>query len=148
MTEDYYDDGIYVGYRHYDKNNIAPRYEFGFGLSYSTFEYSDLAVKDCGDAVEVSYKIKNVSDIDGKEISQIYYSAPCKAIDRPVKELCGYTKDLIKAGEEKAITLKIDKERLTYFDVDKDDFVMENGEHTIMVGASSRNIKLTAKINL
>jgi beta-glucosidase len=141
-------DDIYVGYRHYDKNNIAPKFEFGYGLSYSTFEYSNLAVKDLGDKVEVKYTIKNTSNVDGKEISQIYYSAPCKEIDRPVKELCEYSKDLIKAGEEKEITVLVDKERLTYFDVKKDDFVMEKGEHTIMVGASSRNIKLQAKIVL
>ncbi|MBO7186923.1 MAG: glycoside hydrolase family 3 C-terminal domain-containing protein [Clostridia bacterium] len=148
MTEDYYTDGIYVGYRHYDKNNIKPMYEFGFGLSYANFTYSDLSVKDNGKSITVSYKIKNTSDIDAKEISQIYMSAPAKVIDRPVKDLIGYSKDLIKAGEEVTVTLDICKCRMTYFDVKTDDFAFENGEYNIMIGASSRDIKLEQKINL
>ena len=148
MTENYYNDGIYVGYRHYDKNNIEPMYEFGYGLSYTKFEYSDLKVEDKGDTLEVTYKIKNVGDYDGKEVSEIYSSAPAKAIDRPVKELVGYSKDLILKGETKTIKVTVDKEAMTYFDVTKDDFVLEKGEYTISVGASSRDIRLTAKVTL
>ena len=148
MTENYYNDGIYVGYRHYDKNNIEPMYEFGYGLSYTKFEYSDLKVEDKGDALELTYKIKNVGDYDGKEVSEIYSSAPAKAIDRPVKELVGYSKDLILKGETKTIKVTVDKEAMTYFDVIKDDFVLEKGEYTISVGASSRDIRLTAKVTL
>lgn len=148
MTENYYNDGVYVGYRHYDKNGIEPEYEFGYGLSYTKFEYSDIEVKDAGDAIEVSYSIKNVGDYDGKEVSQIYSSAPAKVIDRPVKELVGYDKTLIKKGETKKITVTVEKEAMTYFDVNTDDFVLEKGEYTISVGASSRDIRLTAKITL
>lgn len=148
MTENYYNDGIYVGYRHYDKHNIEPMYEFGYGLSYTKFEYSDLKVEDKGETLEVTYKIKNVGDYDGKEVSEIYSTAPAKVIDRPVKELVGYSKDLILKGETKPIKVTVDKEAMTYFDVAKDDFVLEKGEYTISVGASSRDIRLTAKITL
>ena len=148
MTENYYNDGIYVGYRHYDKHNIEPMYEFGYGLSYTKFEYSDLKVEDKGETLEVTYKIKNVGDYDGKEVSEIYSTAPAKVIDRPVKELVGYSKDLILKGETKTIKVTVDKEAMTYFDVAKDDFVLEKGEYTISVGASSRDIRLTAKIIL
>ncbi len=148
MTENYYNDGIYVGYRHYDKHNIEPMYEFGYGLSYTKFEYSDLKVEDKGETLEVTYKIKNIGDYDGKEVSEIYSTAPAKVIDRPVKELVGYSKDLILKGETKTINVTVDKEAMTYFDVSKDDFVLEKGEYTISVGASSRDIRLTAKIIL
>ena len=148
MTENYYNDGIYVGYRHYDKNNIEPMYEFGYGLSYTKFEYSDLKVEDKGETLEVTYKIKNVGDYDGKEVSEIYSTAPAKVIDRPQRELVGYSKDLILKGETKTIKVTVDKEAMTYFDVAKDEFVLEKGEYTISVGASSRDIRLTAKIIL
>ncbi|MBP5466483.1 MAG: glycoside hydrolase family 3 C-terminal domain-containing protein [Clostridia bacterium] len=148
MTEEIYYDGIYVGYRHYDKNNIKPRYEFGFGLSYAKFEYSGLNVKDCGDTLKITYTVKNVSKVSAKEISEVYMASPAKAIDRPLKELIGYSKDYIPAGESKEITVIAEKENMRYFDEGKDDFVFENGEYNIMVGASSRDIKLEKKINL
>ena len=148
FIKDIYSDGIYVGYRHYDKNNVAPRYEFGFGLSYSKFEYSDLSVKDNGDTLLVEYSIKNVSNVDGKEISQIYMYSPAKEIDRPVKELIGYSKDLVKAGETVKVSINIDKEVMQYFDVKSDNFKFEKGEYKIAVGASSKDIKLDTKINL
>lgn len=148
MTEEIYYDDIYVGYRHYDKNNIKPRFEFGFGLSYAKFEYSGLDVKDEGDTLKVTYTIKNVSKVNAKEISQVYMGSPAKEIDRPVKELIGYSKDYIPAGESKEVTVIVEKENMRYFDEKKDDFVFEKGEYTIMVGASSRDIKLQNKINL
>jgi len=148
MTEDYYSDGIYVGYRHYDKKKIKPRFEFGFGLSYAKFEYSDLEILDNGDSLCVSYSITNVSKVDGKEISQIYSFAPGKKADRPVKELIGYSKDLVKAGETVKVSVNIDKERLAYYDVDLGEFNVEKGTHKIAVGASSRDLRLKKKIKL
>ena len=148
MTKDYYTDGIYVGYRHYDKKKIKPRFEFGFGLSYAKFEYSDLSVVDNGDSLSVKYTIKNTSQIDAKEVSQVYSYSPAKVVDRPVKELIGYSKDLIKAGESVTVNLTIDKENLTYYSVETGDFELEKGTYKIAVGASSRDIKLKAKIKL
>ncbi|MBO5285988.1 MAG: glycoside hydrolase family 3 C-terminal domain-containing protein, partial [Clostridia bacterium] len=95
MMQNFYTDGIYVGYRHYDKNNIKPRFEFGYGLSYSKFDYANLSVKDLGNKLEVSYEVKNVSDVDGKEVSQIYMYSPAKVIDRPIKELIGWDKTMV-----------------------------------------------------
>ena len=148
MTEDYYTDRIYVGYRHYDKKKIKPRFEFGFGLSYAKFEYSDLTVLDEGETLRVTYKIKNVSLIDAKEISQIYMYSPAKVTDRPIKELIGYSKDLIKAGEEALITVVVNKDDMKYYDVDVNDFMLEKGKYVIAVGASSRDIRLKTKIKL
>ena len=124
------------------------KYPFGYGLSYSKFEYSNLKVEDAGDKLNVTYNVKNVSSVDGKEISQIYMYSPAKEIDRPVKELIGYDKTLIKAGEESKISVIIDKEVMCYFDVNSDAFKFEKGEYTIAVGASSKDIKLEQKINL
>ncbi|MBO7186924.1 MAG: glycoside hydrolase family 3 C-terminal domain-containing protein, partial [Clostridia bacterium] len=148
MTQDYYTDGIYVGYRHYDKKKIKPMFEFGYGLSYAEFAYSDLSVVDNGDDLTVSYKIKNISNVDAKEISQIYMYSPKKVTDRPVKELIGYSKDLIKAGEEKTITVTVNKDDMKYYDVDLGNYAFENGKYIIAVGASSRDIKLKEKIKL
>ncbi len=148
MTEDYYTDRIYVGYRHYDKKKINPMFEFGYGLSYAKFEYSDLAIADNGDSIAVTYKIKNVSDVTAKEISQIYMYSPAKVTDRPVKELIGYSKDLIKAGEEVTVTVNVDKDTMKYYDVDLGDFALEKGTYTIAVGASSRDIRVKNKIKI
>ena len=148
MTEDYYTDGIYVGYRHYDKKKIKPRFEFGYGLSYAKFNYSNLSLKDVGDGIEVTYFIENVSDVDGKEISQIYMKSPAKVTDRPKKELIGYDKRLVKSGERVKVTVKVYKDDMKYFDTDIGDFAFESGKYVIMIGASSRDIRLKKKITL
>lgn len=142
-----YGEGVFVGYRYYDRYDIPVRYPFGFGLSYAEFEYSDLKIEKTGDTdFTVSYTIKNISEVDGKEISQVYVRDVIAMVARPVKELKGYSKDLIKAGEEKRVSVKLDYSSLAYYSVATDKWLVENGDFEISVGSSSRDIKLTGRI--
>jgi len=142
-----YSEGIFVGYRYFDFCNEDVNYPFGYGLSYAEFEYSNLQVKPTGDfEAEVNYTIKNLSKIDAKEISQLYVKDVLSSVLRPVKELKGYSKDLIKAGESKTITIKLDKSAFNYYSTALDSWVAENGAFEIMVGSSSRDIRLIGKI--
>lgn len=145
-------ESVYVGYKYYDTANKEVAFPFGFGLSYTTFEYSDLKVsadniKDT-DTVTVSFKIKNTGDVDGAEVAQLYVSDVESTIYRPVKELKGFKKVFLKAGEEKEIEITLDKRAFAYYNVNINDWHVESGEFKILVGASSRDIKLEASINV
>ena len=145
-------ESVYVGYKYYDTANKEVAFPFGFGLSYTTFEYSDIKVsadniKDT-DTVTVSFKVKNTGDVDGAEIAQLYVSDVESTIYRPVKELKGFKKVFLKAGEEKEIEITLDKRAFAYYNVNINDWHIESGEFKILVGASSRDIKLEASINV
>ncbi len=148
LTVDY-GEGVFVGYRYYERYDIPVRYPFGFGLSYAVFEYSDLKIEKTGDTdFTVSYTIKNVSKFDGKEISEIYVRDVIAMVARPVKELKGYSKDFIKAGEKKRVSVKLDFSSFAYYSVSLDRWLVENGDFEILVGSSSRDIRLTGKIKI
>ncbi|MBQ7295550.1 MAG: glycoside hydrolase family 3 C-terminal domain-containing protein [Clostridia bacterium] len=145
-------EGIYIGYRYYDSAKKDVLFPFGFGLSYTEFEYSDLklskdSIKDT-DTLTLTYKVKNVGNVDGAEISQIYVSDKESTIYRPVKELRAFNKTFLKAGEEKEITIELSKRAFAYYNVNINDWHVESGEFDILVGASSRDIKLTATVNV
>ena len=145
-------ESVYVGYKYYDTAEKQVAFPFGFGLSYTTFEYSDLKVsadniKDT-DTVTVSFKVKNTGDVDGAEVAQLYVSDVESTIYRPVKELKGFKKVFLKAGEEKEIEIVLDKRAFAYYNVNIGDWHVESGEFKILVGASSRDIKLEASINV
>ena len=145
-------ESVYVGYKYYDTAEKQVAFPFGFGLSYTTFEYSDLKVsadniKDT-DTVTVSFKVKNTGDVDGAEVAQLYVSDVESTIYRPVKELKGFNKVFLKAGEEKEIEITLDKRAFAYYNVNINDWHVESGEFKILVGASSRDIKLEASINV
>ena len=142
-----YQDGLDVGYRYYDKYNVTVQYPFGYGLSYSSFKYDNLKVKENPDnSFEISYDIENISDIDGKEVSQLYVREISPIVYRPLKELKNFSKDLIKAGEKKHITLKLDIKDFAYYSTADDKWKVNNGVFEIIVAASSADIKLTEKI--
>ncbi len=147
-----YREGIYVGYKYYDKADKEVAFPFGFGLSYTTFEYSDIKVsadkiKDT-DTVTVSFKVKNTGDVDGAEVAQVYVSDVESTIYRPVKELKGFKKVFIKAGEEVEVSIDLDKRAFAYYNVNLKDWHVESGDFKILVGASSRDIKLEATVNV
>lgn len=147
-----YRESVYVGYKYYDTANKAVRFPFGHGLSYTTFEYSDIklsadSIKDT-DTVTVSFKVKNTGDRDGAEVAQIYVSDVESTIFRPVKELKGFKKVFLKAGEEAEISIELDKRAFAYYNVKLGDWHVESGEFKILVGASSRDIKLEASVNV
>ena len=145
-------ESVYVGYKYYDTANKEVAFPFGFGLSYTTFEYSDLkvsadSIKDT-DTVTVSFKVKNTGDVDGAEVAQLYVNDVESTIYRPVKELKGFKKVFLKAGEEKEIEIVLDKRAFAYYNVNLGDWHVESGEFKILVGASSRDIKLETSINV
>lgn len=145
---DDYTDGVFVGYRHFDKYDIPVRYEFGFGLSYSRFEYSNLEIEKSGEDYLVSYDIENVSDTDGKEVSQVYIKDVFSLLPRPEKELAAFSKDFIKAGEKKRVSVKVEKSSLEYYLPPIKDYYLESGDFEVYVGGSSRNLPLKGKFKV
>ncbi len=145
-----YREGVYVGYKYYDTVNKPVAFPFGHGLSYTTFEYSDIKVsadkiKDT-DTVTVSFKIKNTGNVDGAEVAQIYVNDPESTIYRPIKELRAFEKVFLKAGEEKEVSITLGKRAFAYYNVNINDWHVETGYFNILVGASSRDIKLIASV--
>ncbi|MBO7369349.1 MAG: glycoside hydrolase family 3 C-terminal domain-containing protein, partial [Clostridia bacterium] len=138
-----YREGPYIGYRYYDKAGVKVQYPFGYGLSYTTFEYGDLIVK--GD--EVTFTVKNVGDRDGAEISELYIGKKDSAIFRPAKELKGFKKTFIKAGESATVTIKFDDKSFRYFNVKTNGWEEEGGEYEIYICASIDDIRLEGTIN-
>lgn len=141
-----YREGIFVGYRYYDKKEIEPLFPFGFGLSYTSFEYSDLEVdkkqaKDT-DTITVKVKVKNVGNVAGKEIVQLYVRDIESSVIRPDKELKGFEKVELKPGEEKIVTFTLDKRAFAYYNTGLKDWYVESGEFEILIGKSSRDIVL------
>lgn len=144
-----YSEGVFVGYRYYDKHNLPVKYPFGFGLSYAKFEYSDLIVEKTGDTdFIVSYKVKNTSKIGGSEISQVYIREVVPLVARPIRELKGFSKDYLAAGEEKTVKIKLDYSSFAFFSTAYDKWFVENGLFEISVGASSRDIRLNATVSV
>ena len=131
-----------VGYRYFEKAEVKPAFPFGFGLSYTSFEYKNLKVDDKG----VSFEITNTGNVDGKEISQLYVGLQGSGIIRPVKELKGFDKVFLKAGETKKVSIPFDDKTFRYFNVKTNKWEIEKGTYDIYVGASSNDIRLTATI--
>ncbi len=142
-----YEEDIYVGYRYFDSFGIAVSYPFGFGLSYTTFDYSDAKVDKKGDGYEVSVTVKNNGEHEGKEVVELYISAPDnKAANKPVKELKAYAKTRnLKPGEKETVKLLVKTADLASFDEAASAWVVSGGEYQFLVGASSQDIKATLK---
>ena len=147
-----YRESVYIGYRYYDKKDFAVRYPFGHGLSYTKFEYSGLKlsrkkIKDT-DTLTVKFKVKNVGDVAGAEIAQLYVGDDESTVFRPVKELKGFKKVFLAPGEETEIALTLDKRAFAYYNVNLGDWHVESGKFTVSVGASSRDIRLTGAVDV
>lgn len=146
LTEMTYSEGLYMGYRGYDKKHSKPLYPFGYGLSYTTFGYSDLKLSSNvmapGSTVEVSFTLTNTGDKAGFEVAQLYVQPVKPAVDRPKKELKGFTKVYLKPGESKTVSIPIDARSLAYY-VDKTaSWDVDAGKFKILVGADSQNLPL------
>ena len=141
-----YSEGIFVGYRGYDKNKVAPQFPFGFGLSYTTFNYSDLRIgplgKDAGAVVEVSFQVENSGDREGAEIAEVYVGDPQDGLPRPLKELKGFAKIGLKPGEKRQVSLQLDRRAFSYYDTNKHAWYAPAGEYGVLVGSSSADIRL------
>lgn len=145
-------ESIYIGYRYYDTAKKDVLFPFGFGLSYTTFEYSDIKLSESeikdNETVMVSFKIKNTGDMDGAEIAQVYVADKESTIFRPEKELRAFTKVFIKAGEEKEVSVTLGKRAFAYYNTNIGDWHVETGEFAVLVGSSSRDIRLEAAVNV
>ena len=150
--ETYYTEGIFVGYRWYDCRKMPVLFPFGHGLSYTKFEYKDLKlsssnIKDKA-GLDVFVTIKNKGKMDGKEIVQLYVADKTGVEIRPVKELKGFEKVFLKAGEEKTVKISLDQRSFAYWNKDTGSWYAPSGEYEILVGASSADIRLSAKLNV
>ena len=147
-----YRESIYIGYRYYEKANKSVRYPFGYGLSYTTFEYSDINLDKTAmtenDILNVSFKVKNTGSVSGYEIAQLYVSDKESTIYRPVKELKAFKKVWLNPGETKEITLSLNKRAFAFYNVNINDWCVESGDFDILVGASSADIRLSATVNV
>ncbi len=145
-----YGERIFVGYRYYDKKNIEPLFPFGHGLSYTSFGYSDLKVSSKSftdkEGVTVSVKVKNTGRTKGKEIVQLYVNDPECSLIRPEKELKKFAKIELGPGEEKEISFTLTSRDFSYYDSVREMWIAESGEFKIMIGASSREIRLSETV--
>ncbi|KAG8960640.1 hypothetical protein FRC03_006312 [Tulasnella sp. 419] len=160
-----YSEGLFIDYRHFDKNNIAPRYEFGFGLSYTTFQFSSLSIgtpSSTGgsaptgpgssasawlhdDWVSVTFSLKNTGSVKGAEVAQLYVSPPASA-NSPPSQLRGFSKVELAPGASSTVTIKLSRYSFSVWDVVQQKWVIPAGRHNIWVGASSRDKRLTGSI--
>jgi beta-glucosidase len=147
-----YDEGIYVGYRGFDKRNVEPLFPFGHGLSYTKFDYSALKITPAkvaaGKQVEVTMRVRNSGARAGAEIVQLYVHDVKSSVDRPLKELKGFQRVVLNAGEERSVTFKVDKAAMSFYSAAKDEWVAEAGAFEVWIGASSRDIRLKGGFEL
>ena len=144
-----HEEDIYVGYRFFDSFDKNVAYPFGFGLSYTTFEYSKPAVKVNGDNITVNVTIKNTGKVAGKEIAQVYVAAPQGQLEKPNHELKGFAKTReLKPGESQTLTIQMAKRDLASFDEANSRWLVESGQYAFEIGASSRDIREIVNANL
>ena len=143
-----YRESIYVGYRYYDTAGVEVLFPFGHGLSYTTFAYRDLALTLDGETVTATFKVKNTGAVAGKETVQLYVRDLQSSLFRPDKELKGFAKVDLAPGEETEVSLTLDQRAFAFYDAGSQDWVVEAGHFEILVGASSRDIRLSAPLHL
>jgi len=146
-----YEDGIYVGYRYYETFKVMTAYEFGYGLSYTNFTYSNIKLSSpkFNGRIIVTVDVKNSGTVAGKEVAELYLSAPAVKLDKPVIELKGFAKTrLLQPGESQTLTFMIDSHNLSSFDSASSSWIAEAGKYEVKIGASSRDFKQTAYFNL
>jgi beta-glucosidase len=146
-----YSEGVNVGYRWFDKENIEPLFPFGHGLSYTTFQYSGMGVKKSSDGgLDVSLTIKNRGAMDSDEVPQVYLGAPStvpEGVQFPVRALAGFDRIRLGAGEAKTVTLHVAARQLQYWSTKDGKWIAASGQRTVSVGGSSRDLRLHQEIN-
>jgi beta-glucosidase len=150
-----YKEGVFVGYRGYEKNNTKPLFPFGYGLSFTTFKYSNLTVKPAAGGAqkdapryEVSFEVKNTGTREGADVAQVYVSDAQAKVPRPGKELKGFWKGTLRPGETKKVTVPLDARAFSYYDVDGKQWRADAGDYDVLVGRSSDQIELRGKVSL
>jgi len=147
-----YSDGIFVGYRHFDKENIEPQFPFGYGLSYTSFAYKNLQIEnqttDGNPKVEVSFDIENTGKTAGAEVAQLYVQELNPRLPRPVKELKGFSRVSLEPGKSETVHITLNKNAFAYFDPVQERWVVDPAIFNVLVGSSSRNIQLQGSVEL
>ncbi len=143
-----YDEKLLVGYRHFDKMSIAPVFPFGFGLSYTTFAYSDLKVKRVGNKTQVKVEIKNTGKVEGAEVVQIYVQPGKVEAGEPLQTLRGFDKITLSPGQKKTVTIVLDENAFSTYKVAQKKFTVNPGNYVIKAGASSRDIRLKTNLKV
>ncbi len=137
-----YGEGIFLGYRGVDHFGVEPLYPFGYGLSYASFEYSDISVEKAGDGFEVHFTVRNTGSMAAKEAAQLYVAPVHPSVVRPAKELKGYEKKMIAPGASASYTIHLGPDAFSYYDVDTHSWKIDQGDYRLLVGASSADIRL------
>jgi beta-glucosidase len=146
-----YEEGVYVGYRYYGTFNVKPAYEFGYGLSYTKFDYSPVKISapTFNNKLTATVTITNTGSVAGKEVVELYLNAPAKKLDKPSLELKGFAKtELLQPGKSQTISFTINPADLASYETDISSWVAEAGKYTINIGASSSDIKQSISFNL
>ena len=147
-----YTEGIFLGYRYYDRSTTKPLFPFGFGLSYARFQYGDLRISPrrspSPDSVTVSFNVKNVGHRAGAEVAELYVGDSHASVPRPVKELKAFAKVFLRPGEQKEVTLALDRRSFSYFEVKNNRWTADPGDFSILVGSSSARIELKGVFTL
>ena len=147
-----YGEGIFVGYRYYDKKKIEPLFPFGHGLSYTSFEYSDLEIGsteyEAEDSIEITVDVKNTGKQEGKEVVQLYVRDVESSLVRPEKELKAFKKVALRPGETKTVHFTLGKDALSFYDPQQKQWIAEAGEFEIMIGSSSRDVRVKGSFSL
>jgi beta-glucosidase len=149
-----YKEGVFIGYRGYEKNGTKPLFPFGYGLSYTTFKYSNLDIKTIANGhstnprYEVSFDMKNTGSNEGSDVAQVYVGDTNANVPRPAKELKGFTKVSLRAGETKRVTVPLDSRALSYYDANVKQWRADAGDFEVLVGRSASQIELRGKLTL
>lgn len=143
-----YGEGVFLGYRGVEHFGVQPLFPFGYGLSYTSFEYSDIAVEKAGDGYDVSFSVSNAGKADAKEVAQVYVAPVNPSLMRPAKELKGFDKKLIEKGKSLRYTIHLGPEAFQHYDTASHSWKADKGEYKILVGASSADIRLEASVKL
>ncbi|MEE9540928.1 MAG: fibronectin type III-like domain-contianing protein, partial [Candidatus Thorarchaeota archaeon] len=148
----YYEEGIFVGYRWFDKEKIDPLFPFGFGMSYTTFEYGSIHldkgfITHTDDTFIVELDVVNTGDRSGAEVVQVYSRDIQSSVERPQKELVGFGKIRLKPGEKRTASITVRAEDLAFYDIHRHEWVVEPGDFEVLVGQSARNILAKAMIS-
>ena len=141
-----YSEGVFMGYRGYDRLGTKPLFPFGYGLTYTTFDYKDIAVTPSGEGFDVTFTLTNTGSKAAAEVVQVYVGEQNPTVARPKKELKGYDKIYLNKGESRLVTIFLPKSAFEFYDVNIHDFRANNGKFNVMVGASAEDIRLNAEI--
>ncbi len=148
----HYSEGVFVGYRHFDKHNIEPLFPFGHGLSYTTFQYANIRLSrnqiKAGEPLTIELQVKNTGKHEGAEVVQLYIQDVQASVQRPIKELKGFEKVSLKPGQAKVIKFELNDRSLAFYDPAQKRWMVEPGQFKVMVGSSSRDIRLSANFEV